>query len=502
MSKPRRGSKAKSKELDPEKEALIEECEKALEKVVEERLKGGGSFEDYEKAMLEIAHEVVRRRLEKKLQSVADGFAERLAIDHRAEHDWHGLREDPPFTCRRHCPGRVTYHSLVGPLEVTRHTYRERHRSGVTHVPLELEAGLMERMTPALAKSVAIGYAYMPPRKCEELMLANGLRPPSRSTFDRSGRDLGAYAFTCNEKIEPLVRSNEVLDRRARWIVIGLDRTGVPMRHEEFPGQATVYKGDMRRSRPRPVKRAQIRGPVEWRMDYVGTVALFGEDKELLSTRKYRSPADAPVDDIVARMMADVRHALGQLPQLRIAVVQDGAPELWNAVPSALSEEPLVSTWTETLDWYHLDERLSKCLDLCTTATHRESQRQRWRAQLLERDHGVSKVLSSLRRKACCIEEPAASELLGHVSYIARNRARTDYASYRRQGSPIGSGITEGACKSLVGARAKRSGQRWSQRGLSAALHLRAIHESDRFAGFWSFFSGRYRANVVALGAH
>jgi hypothetical protein len=501
MSKQSGRAKGKKAPLSEEQEALIKECEGLLEQLVEERLKGSGSFADYEESMLEIAHEVVRRRLQKKLQTVADGFAERLAIDHRSENDWHGRRDGTARMYRRHCPGTASYHSLVGRLEVKRYTYRECQRGGSTYVPLELATGLMERMTPALARSVAIGYAYMPLRRYEEMMLASGLVPPSRSTMDRSARDLGAYAVACNREVEPLVRSNEVLDRGARTIVVGLDRTGVPMRHGE-EWREEPHPGDLRRSRPTPVPKSELVGPVKWRMDYVGTVALLKEDGTLVTTRKYRMGADREPDEIVERMMADVRHDLMQLPQLKITVVQDGAPEMWNVVTNALAAEPLVKTWTETLDWYHLDERLSKCLDVCTSARGRESQRKRWHTQLLEAEHGMDHVIRSLQRNARSLNKLAAEEIETHVGYMQRHLDRTAYATYLRDGGPIGSGITEGACKSVVGARAKRSGQRWSKRGLTATLHLRAMHESDRFAGFWPFFAGRYRANIVALGGN
>jgi len=45
---------------------------------------------------------------------------------------------------------------------------------------------------------------------------------------------------------------------------------------------------------------------------------------------------------------------------------------------------------------------------------------------------------------------------------------------------PIGSGATEGACKSLVTLRFKRSGQRWFESGLAPCLSLQALHSSDR----------------------
>jgi hypothetical protein len=480
-------------------ETVIAECEQRLDELLKRELDESSSFETYEQTLLKIVHEIARRKLEKKLQAVADGFAKRLAIDHC--NDWHGLRQGTVVEYRQHCPGTVTYHSLVGPLRVRRYTYRERGRHGSTYVPLELAVGIMERMTPGLARYVAIGYAHMPLRVCEELMLAGGMRPPSRSTLDRSARDLGAYAVACNAAIEPLVRANEVAPAAMQLVAVGLDRVAVPMRHgEEYTGVA-AYRPDLRRSRPTPKSRAAIHGPVQWRMDYVGTVALLDGDKNLLESRKYRLPGDADVATIVARIMEDLRHLLHQRP-VDVAVIQDGAPELWSAITAALALEPLVPHWTEVLDWYHLDERLTKCLDICAAADCRKSWRTRWHAKLLETSNGAAHVTRSLRRTMSKMKGADAEQLAVHIGYIERNRHRMAYGEYRQRNIPIGSGVTEGACKSVVNMRAKRSGQRWSQRGLTAALHLRAVHESQRFDGFWSFFSRRYRAdNIVPIGA-
>lgn len=483
-------------DLERERERLLEECERAIGKLMDEQLDEGSDFETYEKKLLELVHEVARRKLEKKLQSMADGFAHRLAIDHK---DWHGHREDTVSSYRRHCPGTGTYHSLVGPLRIRRYTYRERDSNG-TLVPLELAAGLMERMTPSLARCVAIGYAHVPLRICEELMIAGGLRPPSRSTLDRAARDLGDYAVGCNAELEPLVRANEVVPANARFVAIGLDRVAVPMRHgEEYAGRL-AYSPDLRRSRPKPRPRATLRGPVQWRMDYLGTVAFLDDEKRLLACRKYRAPGEADIEVIVERVMSDVRHALMQRP-LEVVVVQDGAPELWSAIKVALKQEPRVCGWTEVLDWYHLDERLTACLDICAEPGTRDAERASWHTALLERKRGASRVIRELRAKALNATADDADQLTNHANYIENNRRRMNYCDYRARGMPIGSGITEGACKSVVNVRAKRSGQRWSQRGLTAALHLRAVHESDRFDLFWSFFARRYRAkHIVPIG--
>src|SRR5437660_12116839 len=60
------------------------------------------------------------------------------------------------------------------------------------------------------------------------------------------------------------------------------------------------------------------------------------------------------------------------------------------------------------------------------------------------------------------------------------------YAQYRRQGMPVGSGVTEAACKTVYTQRLKLSGMRWgaapSKRdgmGAQAVLDLRVLLLSE-----------------------
>jgi hypothetical protein len=469
-----------------------DKIDKALRPIFEDEL-GDLPFEEYERNVLEIVNEIARQELERRLQRMADGYGPRLRIDHN--HDWHGIRDGTVFDYAEHEVGTVTYHSLVGGLRVRRFTYRECVRNGATYVPLELDAGIMEHMTPALAKCVAVGFADMPTRRLEQLMEVMHRRPPSRSTMERSARDLGAYASVANEKIEPMIRAQEKVPADARHVVLGLDRTAVPMRPSEM-GRAVQYVWpDLRRSRPKGAS-SNAKGAVQWCMDYVGTVSFVDQDGQRILSRQYRFPSGPNPTSVVERMIADLRHALKQRPDLGVAVVQDGAPEMWNLVIGALKKEPLVRSWVEVLDWYHLDQRLTECVDLCARSERgRSNLRSRWRQKLLESNHGIQHVLRRLRTHRLPPEQQ--QQLDEHVTYLKRQAPRTRYASYRRRAIPIGSGVTEGACKSLVGMRAKRSGQRWSQRGLTAALHLRAIHQSERFDAFWPIFRSRYQASSL-----
>ncbi|MCP4446452.1 MAG: UbiA family prenyltransferase, partial [Myxococcales bacterium] len=88
-------------------------------------------------------------------------------------------------------------------------------------------------------------------------------------------------------------------------------------------------------------------------------------------------------------------------------------------------------------------------------------------------------VIRSLRRHVRTLRKSGAisksEKLWGHVRYFERRMPQLNYHQGRCKGLPIGSGITEGTCKSLVAQRAKRGGQRWRPQGLSAVLSIRAL---------------------------
>jgi hypothetical protein len=56
-----------------------------------------------------------------------------------------------------------------------------------------------------------------------------------------------------------------------------------------------------------------------------------------------------------------------------------------------------------------------------------------------------------------------------------------DYAGARRRGLPIGSGVTEAACKTVFSQRFKRSGMRWGGESGQVIVDLRVLHLS----GIW-----------------
>ena len=53
------------------------------------------------------------------------------------------------------------------------------------------------------------------------------------------------------------------------------------------------------------------------------------------------------------------------------------------------------------------------------------------------------------------------------------NAQRMDYATFKKQGLFVGSGVIEAGCKHVIGKRLKQSGMHWSVRGANSIAALR-----------------------------
>jgi hypothetical protein len=443
------------------------------------------NFAEREEAMLALLDEAGRSLLEEELQCLADGFGDRLLVD--------GIEY------KRHERGKVQYYSLGGLLHVRRASYRiVGVHNGPTVVPLELVAGLAESATPALAYSVLHGYGQRDMRQHAETLAAAHRVPPPRATLERMAKRLAKVVHESAPRIEALLRQTEKLPEAARAVCIGLDRTSVPMAEE----RADAASAKPRRKRQKPRKR---RAPkpidVNFRMAYVGTVSLVDEHGEALVTRRYAAPACDDPSKLVAKMTADVRSAVRRDPTLAVGTVQDGAPEMWALTREGLAtlrQQGVLSRWEEGIDRYHLLERLGAALELIEpSAVERSRQLTEWNERLDAQDSAIDGIERYLESHYSDLPTAKRDQLWEHLVYLANNKDRMRYVTLSASNLPVGSGVTESAAKTVVGRRAKNSGQRWSEPGLRGALTLRAIQQSDRLPRFWSLLSRRYVANVA-----
>lgn len=444
-----------------------------------------GSFAERETAMLVVLGEAGRVFIEQELQAMADGVTARVLVNGKEY--------------RLHEPGVGTYYSLVGPVQIRRATYRQVGvRNGPTQVPLELLAGIIEGATPALSYDVAQGYAEHDMRTHGRQLESAYRVPPPRATLERLAKRLAAASQEAIPKLEPVLRQLEVLPEGASGLVLGLDRTSVPMA-EERPTTSTAKPAKRRKPR---VRKAPPPIVVNYRMAYVGTVSVVDAHGQALTTRRYAAAGCDDPEQLVRRMTADVRAGLRRNPNLSVGVVQDGAPEMWNTVRGGLSQlrrDEVLSRWEEGIDRYHLLERLAAALELVEPSVEqRKRLLDKWNEQFDTQDSTIDTIDQYLTNCYKALPVQRQKLLWEHLVYIANNKDRMRYVTLAVAGLPCGSGVTESAAKTIVARRSKNSGQRWSVTGLRGALTLRAMLQSDRLPRFWTYFSRRYTAAVEA----
>jgi hypothetical protein len=140
------------------------------------------------------------------------------------------------------------------------------------------------------------------------------------------------------------------------------------------------------------------------------------------------------------------------------------------------------SAWEWVLDFFHVAGYVGKLREaLFGTGGH--SWYRRMRHWLRDRDQGVAQVLRSAMRQLNCgrLSKTARTEFWKAYRYLRRHRRHMDYARCRRAGLPIGSGVTEAACKTVFTQRLKRSGMRWKKPSGQVIVDLRVLHCS----GIW-----------------
>jgi hypothetical protein len=465
----------------PEVKKVLQELRNVARRALPE-----SDFAEREAVMLAIFEEAGRGLLEEDLQALADGLDDRLMIN--------GVEY------KRHQPGTPKYYCLNGTLQVHRYTYRPvNERNGPTLVPLDLVTGLVEGATPALAYNVAHGYGQHDMRLHGEALEAAHRTPPPRATLERMAKRLAAAATDTAPRIEAIVRKREKLPAGTRAICIGLDRTAVPMAEERSADAPP--KAKKKRSKPR-VRRAPKPIDVNFRMAYVGTVSLVDENGTALATRRYAIPANDDPAEMTRRMTADVSAALKRDPTLTVGTVQDGAPEMWRLTRDALGDlqrDGALAQWVEGVDRYHLLERLASALEIIEHDTsRRHAKLKEWNERLDLKNSTIDSIERELAERCVELSEIEQDALMEHLVYIANNKDRMRYVTLATSSLPNGSGVTESAAKTVIGRRAKNSGQRWKEAGLRGALTLRALHQSDRLPAFWANFSRRYIAVVEA----
>jgi hypothetical protein len=166
----------------------------------------------------------------------------------------------------------------------------------------------------------------------------------------------------------------------------------------------------------------------------------------------------------------------------RVVVLGDGAEWIWTRAAHFVGGAGIAVV--EILDIFHAYEHLWEAGRAVFAAPDALAA---WVEPLKDAlyEQGVAPVLTAL--DALTPPDPAAADVLRRErAYFADNAARLDYPRFVAQQLPIGSGAVESLCKTLIEARTKGAGMRWTRAGVQAVATLRAVRASGNWAAFWA----------------
>lgn len=317
-----------------------------------------------------------------------------------------------------------------------------------------------------------------------------GQMTPSRSSLERLPKDLNARWEAERPEMEGALRGDESVPEQASIVTVSLDGVMAPMRDA---------KGAEKRARAAEEGKL-TRGPAGYREVGCGTVSFYDESCNLLRTvRVGRMPESGKVT-LKSMLTSELGAALAERPDLTLVALADGARDNWTYLQGDVLDV-LGDDYRKVaiLDFFHATEHLNAALGAAYGEGTVEARNKfdAYRRILLEDPNGVEKVIRALARLHKRF--PRRSKIASVLQYMRNHRHMMRYADYSEVGLPIGSGVVEAACKTLVTQRMKHSGMRWGQQGGQAILNLRSWAQSDRFDRAWALIAAKYQADVHTL---
>ena len=346
-----------------------------------------------------------------------------------------------------------TYQTPYGEAIVERHVYQTA-QGGPTFCPLERDARIILTATPRFAQQVSHKYAEMAGARVVRDLEANHARQTSLNVIQRLAEVVGSAAQV---KEEQWHYATPALEVPVRTISVGLDGTCLLL----------VDDGH--------------------RQAMVGTVSLYDRDGERLHTIYVAATPEYGKESFYQRLGREIEHAQQLYPRAQLTGVADGSSDNWE----------FLGQYTEDscVDFYH------------ATAYLQGAARAAHPLQFFGTGAVAGRALLSHSNMACGGRQGnpgrVAGVLVPRVKRESRRRISgqggvTYFTNQQSRGWiecvgskrawPIGSGVTESACKTIVKMRLCRSGAKWKEQGAGIVLSLRTLSYTGRADGeqFWA----------------
>lgn len=172
----------------------------------------------------------------------------------------------------------------------------------------------------------------------------------------------------------------------------------------------------------------------------------------------------------------------GPLPNLAYIADSGGKESSYFEEVLAKMRHPLTRRrlhWQRVVDFYHAAERIWAMADILFGS--KSAKKRAWALRMLKtlkrKRRGAKRVLHSAaslaaRRK---MGKAQAKKFRQAYNYLRKRTKWMRYRDYKERHIPLGSGITEAACKTIFTQRLKLSGMRWKKAGAQQILNLRTL---------------------------
>ena len=345
------------------------------------------------------------------------------------------------------------YETPYGIVAVLRHVY-QTSEGGKTFCPLEENARMVLNATPKFAKLVSYKYAEAGADAVVDDLQECHHRKISKRYVKSLGDIVGTYAVA---KEETWNYALPEFERPCASIAIGVDGTCMLLQEDG------------------------------WRVAMTGTIAFYDAQGERLHTIYTGATPEYGKEKFHDKFRREVERVKEANPNVPFIGLGDGAADNWSYLTPMTDQQ--------TLDFYHASEYVGKAAVVMFKGkgAQKKEEREAWLEDQLHRlKHkrgAASRLLSLLddfASKTTLKNAGDAKTFMATITYFQNQKERMNYAYSVERNWPIGSGVTEAACKTLIKHRLCKSGSRWKDEGALAVLSIRALRLTPgRWKEFW-----------------
>lgn len=341
------------------------------------------------------------------------------------------------------------YQTPFGETKILRHVYQS-HSGGKTYCPLEQDARIVVTSTPRFAKMVSSKYSFGSTEYVKQDLLDNHDRPTHRKTLQTISEAVASVALAKETTWEYLPDPDEL--EAVDTLSFGLDGTCMQMRNDG------------------------------WREAMAGTITLYNKEGDRLHTSYLAAPPEYGKETFLEKLEESINKYKNLFPNTTTVGLADGARNNWVFLKN-LSDYQII-------DFYHVTGYLGSY----SKAVYKNiSEQKEWldnACHNLKNKHGSAmRLLHEIEEESQNKHKKKDQDVIQQVlTYFKNNVEKMKYKKMIDMNAPIGSGVTEAACKVIVKERMCKAGMRWKKDGAQMVLKLRTMNQTN---GHWEYFWNR-----------